>query len=74
MRDTAFGVFLSQLILSIQVWYKIEVKRKDFSEHHEMQVPITENYLSTMEMMLEKAGHVGIDYPEIPDSDLWLNL
>ena len=42
--------------------------RRDFNEHHMMQVPITENQLGTMQMMDEVSDHVGINYPEIPDS------
>ena len=33
-----------------------------------MQVPITENQLGTMQMMEEVSEHVGMNYPEIPDS------
>ena len=33
-----------------------------------MQVPITENQLGTMQMMAEVSEHVGMNYPEIPDS------
>ena len=46
----------------------VEVMRRDFSEHHMMQVPITENQLGEMQMMEEVAQHVGMNYPEIPDS------
>ena len=46
----------------------VEVMRRDFSEHHIMQVPITENQLGTMQMMEEVSEHVGMNYPEIPDS------
>ena len=33
-----------------------------------MQVPITENQLGTMQMMGEVSDHVGMNYPEVPDS------
>ena len=33
-----------------------------------MQVPISENQLGTMQMMGEVSDHVGMSYPEIPDS------
>ena len=33
-----------------------------------IQVPITENQLVTMQMMDEVSEHVGMNYPEIPDS------
>ena len=42
--------------------------RRDFSKHHMMQVPITENQLGTMQMMEEVSEHVGMNYIEIPDS------
>ena len=32
------------------------------------QVPMTENQLVEMQMMEEVADHVGMNYPEIPDS------
>ena len=47
----------------------VEVMRRDFNEHHMMQVPITENQLApTMQMMGKVSDHVGMNYPEIPDS------
>ena len=46
----------------------VEVMRRDFNEHHMMQVPITENQLEEMQMMGEISDHVGMNYPEIPDS------
>ena len=46
----------------------VEVMQRDFNEHHMMQVPITENQLGTMQMMVEVSDHVGMNYPEIPDS------
>ena len=46
----------------------VEVMRMDFSEHHMMQIPNTENQLGTMQMMEELYEHVGMNYPEIPDS------
>ena len=42
--------------------------RRDFNEHHMMQVPITENQLEEMQMMGEVSDHVGMNYLEIPDS------
>ena len=67
-RETVSGVFLARMEIPIQVWHLVEVMRRDFSEHHMMQVPITENQLGTMEMMEEVSEHVGMNYPEIPDS------
>ena len=68
VRETVSGVFLARMDIPIQVWHMVEVMRKDFNEHHMMQVPITENQLGTMQMMGEVAEHVGMNYPEIPDS------
>ena len=42
--------------------------RREFNEHHMMQVHITENQLGTMQMMEEVSDHVGMNYSEIPDS------
>ena len=68
MRETVSGVFLARMDIPIQVWHMVEVMRRDFNEHHMMQVPITENQLGTMQMMEEVSEHVGMNYPEIPDS------
>ena len=54
--------------IPIQVWHMVEVIRRDFNEQNMMQVPITENQLGTMQMMEEVSDHVGMNYPEIPDS------
>ena len=66
--ETVSGVFLARMDIPIQVWHMQEVMRRDFSEHHMMQVPNTENQLGTMQMMAEVSEHVGMNYPEIPDS------
>ena len=68
VRETVCGVFLARMRIPIQVWHIVEVMRRDFTEHHMMQVPITENQLGTMQMMAEVSDHVGMNYPEIPDS------
>ena len=68
VRETVSGVFLAQMNIPIQVWHMVEVMRRDFSDHHMMQVPITENQLGTMQMMEEVSDHVEMNYPEIPDS------
>ena len=68
VRETVSGVFLARMDIPIQVWHMVEVMRRDFNEHHMMQVPITENQLGTMQMMEEVPEHVGMNYPEIPDS------
>ena len=46
----------------------VEVMRKDFNEDQMMQVPITENHFGTMQIMEEVSDHVGMNYPEIPNS------
>ena len=68
VRKTVSGVFVARMDIPIQVWHMVEVMRRDFNEHHMMQVPITENQLGTMQMMEEVSDHVGMNYPEIPDS------
>ena len=65
VRETVSGVFLAQMDIPIQVWHMVEVMRRDFSEHHMMQVPITENQLGTMQMMGEVSDHVGMNYPVV---------
>ena len=42
--------------------------RRDFNEHHMTQVPITENQLGENQMMEELAEHMGLNYPDTPDS------
>ena len=68
VRETVSGVFLARMDIPIKVWHMVEVMRRDFNEHHMMQVPITENQLGTRQMMEEVYEHVGMNYPEIPDS------
>ena len=46
----------------------VEVMRRDFNEHHMMQVPMTENQLGVKQTMEEVSEHVGMNYHEIPDS------
>ena len=67
VRETVSGVFLAQMDIPIQLRHMVEVMRRDFNEHHMMQVPITENQLGTMQMMEEVSDHVGMNYLEIPD-------
>ena len=62
------GIFLARMDIPIQVWHMVEVMRRDFSEHHITQVPPSENQLGEMQMMEEMAEHVGMNYPETPDS------
>ena len=68
VRETVSGVFLARMDIPIQVWHMVEVMRRDFNEHHMMQVPITEIQLEEMQMMGEVSDHVGMNYPLIPDS------
>ena len=67
VRETVSGVFLAQMDIPIQLRHMVEVMRRDFNEHHMMQVPITENQLGTMQMMEEVSDHVGMNYLELPD-------
>ena len=48
--------------------HMVEVMQRDFNEHHMTQVPMTENQLEEMLMMEKISDHVGMNYPEIPDS------
>ena len=68
VRETVCGVFLARMDIPIQIWHMVEVMRRDFNEHHIAQVPPTENQLGEMQMMEEVAEHVGMNYPEHPDS------
>ena len=68
VRETSSGVFLARMDIPIQVWHMVEVMRKDFNEHHMMQVAMTENQLGEMQMKEEVAEHVGRNYPDTPDS------
>ena len=52
----------------MQVWHMMELMRRDFNEHHMMQVLITENQLGTMQMMEKVSDHATMNYPEIHDS------
>ena len=52
----------------IQVWHMVEVMRRDFKEHHMTQVPMTENQLEEMQMMEKVSDHVGMNYPDTPDT------
>ena len=45
----------------------MEVMRKDFNEHHTMQVPLTENQLGEMQMMEQVAEHVKMNYSDTSD-------
>ena len=51
VRETVSGFFLARMDIPIQVWHMVEVMRRDFSEHHMTQVPMTENQLEEMQMM-----------------------
>ena len=68
VRETFSGVFLARMDIPIQVWHMVEMMRRDFTEHHMMQVPITEKQLGTTQMMGEVSDRVGMNYPEISDS------
>ena len=67
-RETVSGVTLARMDIRIQVWHMVDLMRRDFNEHHMTQVPITENQLGTMQMMEDVSEHVGLNYPDTPDS------
>ena len=46
----------------------VEVMRRDLSEHHIIQVLITENQLETMQMMEDVYERVQMNNPEVPVS------
>ena len=68
VRETVSEVFLAQMDVPIQIWHMVEVMQRDFCEHHMTEVPMTENQLEEMQMMEEVSEHLGMNYPEIPDS------
>ena len=68
VRETVSGVFLARMDIPIQVCHIVEVMRNDFDELSMTQVPIKEKQLRTIDMMVEKSEHVGMNYPETPDS------
>ena len=65
--ESVAGIFLAQKNVSIQVCHIIEILRRDFSEHHQMQVPLTESPLETMTKMSQIGDQICLEYPEIPD-------
>ena len=40
--ESVSGILMAQMDLPIQLWHMIEIMRRGFSEHHQMQVPITQ--------------------------------
>ena len=68
VRETVCGVFLARMDIPIQVWHMVELKRRHFKEQQVTQVPMIENQLGEIQMMEEVAEHVGMNYPETPDS------
>ena len=68
MLDSVSGIFLAQTEAPIQVWLMMKIMRRNFSENHLKEVPITENQLETMGMMSKIAEQVGMENLEVPDS------
>ena len=69
VRETVCGVFLARMDIPIQVWHMdggSDAKGFQRTSYH-AGIP-TENQLGEMQMMEEVAEHVGMNYPEIPDS------
>ena len=62
VRETLSRVFLARMDIPIQFWHMVEVIRRDFKEHHIMQVPMTENQLGEMQMTEEVDEHVGMKF------------
>ena len=46
----------------------VEVMRRGFNEYHMTQVPMTVNLFGEKQMMEQVAEHVGMSYPDTPDS------
>ena len=53
--------------VTIQVWHMIEIMRRDFSDHHHLQAPITKNQPETIGMMSHFTEQLGMDYSQVPD-------
>ena len=68
VQETVSVVFLARKDIPIQVWHMVEGMRRDFNEHHMTQVAMTGNQLGEKQLMKEVAEHVGMNYPETPDS------
>ena len=68
VRETVSGVFLARMDIPIKVWHMDEVMRREFNQHHMMQVPMTDNQIGEMQMKEEVAEHLGMIYPETPDT------
>ena len=66
--ESASGIFLAQTDAPIQVWLMMEIMRRNFSENHQREVPITENQLETMGMMSQISEQVGMENLVVPDS------
>ena len=45
----------------------IEITRRDLSDHHQIQAPITKNQLETIGMMSHFTEQFGMDYFEVFD-------
>ena len=65
VRETFSGAFLAPIDIPILLF---EVMQIDLNEHHLMQILTTENQLEAMQMIEEMAEHVGMNYPDTPDS------
>ena len=68
VRERVSEVFLARIDIPIQVWYMVEVMRRDFNEHRMMQIPMAESQLGEVQMMEDVAEQVGMNYHNTPDS------
>ena len=50
VQATVSGLFLAGMDIPIQVWDIVEILRRDFNEHHMMQVNIKENKIESNKM------------------------
>ena len=69
MENFKLWAFLAQMDVPIQVWHIIEIMRRDFSEHRQIHVPITENQVGTVGMIFYIAQQIEMNYP-----DMWPKL
>ena len=68
MRETVSRAFSAQTDIPIRILHMVEFMQLDLNKQHMMQYPITENQLRSRQMMGEKFEHMGMNYPEVPDS------
>ena len=70
MRETVSAKILARVDIPIQVCHVLEVMRRDFNQHHRIQLPIAENQLGTTKNMEEAVWARGIVLPR----NSWLHI